>query len=87
MKSKTQVPDGWEVVRLGDVLKLEYGVSLPERERQPGDVPVFGSAGIVGRHNQATNTGPSIIVGRKGSIGTVTWAPDDFVPIDDGHTL
>ena len=82
MKRNTQVQDGWEVVRLGDVLKLEYGVSLPERERLPGDVPVFGSAGIVGRHNQATNTGPGIIVGRKGSIGTVTWAPDDFVSID-----
>ena len=76
------IPASWEVVRLGDVLRLEYGVSLPERERLPGDVPVVGSAGIVGRHKHATNTGPGVIVGRKGSIGTVTWMPNDFVPID-----
>ena len=77
-----QVPDEWQVVRLGDVLKLEYGVSLPERERLHGHVPVVGSAGPVGFHSQATNEGPGIVIGRKGSIGTVTWVSDDFVPID-----
>ena len=77
-----QVPDGWQVVRLADVLKLEYGVSLPERERLHGPVPVLGSAGLVGFHSQATNEGPGIVIGRKGSIGTVTWVSDDFVPID-----
>ena len=76
------VPAGWEVVRLGEVLKLEYGVSLPERDRLHGHVPVVGSAGPVGFHHQATNSGPGIVIGRKGSIGTVTWVSDDFVPID-----
>ena len=76
------VPDGWQVVRLGDVLKLEYGVSLPERDRLPGPIPVFGSAGVVGAHDRATNTGPGVIVGRKGSIGAVTWVAGDFIPID-----
>ena len=82
MTSKAQVPKGWNQVRLGDVLKLEYGVSLPERERQDGQVPVLGSAGLVGFHSQATTGGPGIVIGRKGSIGTVTWVSDDFVPID-----
>ena len=82
MASKTQVPEGWWLARLGDVLKLEYGVSLPERERLDGHVPVVGSAGLVGFHSQATTGGPGIVIGRKGSIGTVTWISDDFVPID-----
>ena len=82
MRRKTEVPDGWEVVRLRDVLKLEYGTSLPERKRFPGHVPVVGSAGLVGFHNQATTRGPGIVIGRKGSIGTVTWVSDDFLPID-----
>lgn len=76
------VPNGWRQVRLGEVLKLEYGVSLPERKRLPGHVPVVGSAGRVGLHSQATNKGPGIVVGRKGSIGSVTWLSEDFVPID-----
>ena len=80
--SKPQIPDGWRQVRLGDVLTLEYGVSLPEKDRLPGQVPVIGSGGVVGRHCQATSNGPGIVVGRKGSIGSVTWTDDDFVPID-----
>ena len=76
------LPDGWQRVRLGDVLKLEYGVSLPDRNRSPGQIPVIGSAGLVGYHDRATNDGPGIVIGRKGSIGSVTWVAKDFVPID-----
>ena len=76
------IPDGWQRMRLGDFLKLEYGVSLPDRNRSPGQIPVIGSAGLVGYHDQATNDGPGIVIGRKGSIGSVTWANEDFVPID-----
>ena len=76
------IPDGWNRVRLGDVIKLEYGVSLPDRNRSPGHVPVIGSAGVVGYHSKATNAGPGVVIGRKGSIGSVTWIGEDFVPID-----
>ena len=82
MASKTRIPEGWRLVRLGDVLKLEYGVSLPERVRMDGNVPVIGSAGVVGFHSQAATDGPGIVVGRKGSIGSITWTVDDFVAID-----
>ena len=77
-----KLPDGWRMVRLGDVLKLEYGISLPERDRQFGDVPVLGSAGVVGFHSKSAVQGPGVVVGRKGSIGSVTWIDDAFVPID-----
>ena len=69
-------------MRLGDVLTLDYGISLPERERRDGHVPVIGSAGLVGHHSKATVKAPGIVVGRKGSIGSITWVADDFVPID-----
>lgn len=76
------LPGTWQVGRLGDVMRLEYGVSLPERDRRPGRVPVYGSAGRVGWHDEAEVAGPGIVVGRKGSIGSVSWVPEDFVPID-----
>ena len=82
MPSNPQVPDGWRMARLGEVLRLEYGVSLPKRDRMPGNVRVYGSAGEIGRHSNAVVEGPGLVVGRKGSIGSVTWAPEDFVPID-----
>ena len=82
MHDLSSIPEGWSEERLGDILELKYGTSLPQQERKPGTIPVVGSAGIVGFHNQATVQGPGIVVGRKGSIGSVTWIDQDFVPID-----
>lgn len=81
------IPDGWQVVRLGDVLTLEYGTSLPIRQRRTGPIPVVGSAGVIGQHDKAVVQGPGIVIGRKGSIGSVTWINKDFVPIDTTYYL
>jgi type I restriction enzyme S subunit len=69
-------------VLLGDVADLSYGKSLPERSREPGTIPVYGSGGIVGYHSRALVEGPGVIVGRKGTAGAVHWCYSDFFPID-----
>lgn len=69
-------------VYVGDVIDLKYGKSLPAARRIAGGVPVFGSGGISGTHNVALVEGPGIIVGRKGTVGTIYWSQVDFFPID-----
>ncbi|MCX9193453.1 restriction endonuclease [Carbonactinospora thermoautotrophica] len=71
-----------ETVLLGDLLDLKYGKALPATSRSPGDVPVYGSGGIVGTHNQHLVDGPGIVVGRKGTVGAVYWSQQKFFPID-----
>ena len=77
-----EIPQGWEVKPLGDVVNFAYGKVLRARDRQPGEIPVFGSNGQVGWHNKSLVAGPGIVVGRKGNPGVVTWAHGDFFPID-----
>ena len=77
-----EIPEGWEVNPLGEIIELAYGKTLRSGERQGGPVPVYGSNGQVGWHNEKLVSGPGIIVGRKGNPGTVTWSHDDFFPID-----
>lgn len=73
----------WPRVRLGDVLSMEYGKSLPARARDPhGEFPVAGSNGPDGNHKSALVSAPGIVVGRKGSAGRVYWYKSDFWPID-----
>jgi type I restriction enzyme S subunit len=67
---------------LGDVVEFRYGKSLPDRDRKQGDVPVYGSGGVGGFHNVALVSGPGVIVGRKGSVGSVFYEPRNFYPID-----
>jgi type I restriction enzyme S subunit len=76
------IPEGWEVKRLGEVLKLEYGKALRAEDRMPGPFPVFGSSGVVGFHDAALVAGPGVVVGRKGNVGSVHWSERDFYPID-----
>jgi type I restriction enzyme, S subunit len=68
--------------RLADIADLRYGKPLPAACRRPGEVPVFGSAGVTGSHDEALVPGPGIIVGRKGTAGAVHWSQRDFFPID-----
>ncbi len=76
------VPRGWELRRLQDVLTLHYGKSLNKTQRVPGTVPVYGSGGVNGMHSESLVPGPGIIVGRKGSVGTLYWEDQAFFPID-----
>lgn len=73
----------WVTTRLGDFAPLVYGKSLPKRERATGgEVHVFGSGGVVGKHDEALTTGPTIVVGRKGTVGKVYFSPAPCWPID-----
>lgn len=72
----------WQTKRLGDVLQLNYGKSLPVKNRVKGPIPVYGSNGVVGSHNEAIVDAPGLIVGRKGSAGQVHRSLGPFYPID-----
>jgi type I restriction enzyme S subunit len=72
----------WQRSPLGAVLKAQYGKSLPAAKRTGGDVPVYGSNGIVGWHDEALTVGPTIVIGRKGSSGAVNFSPVPCWPID-----
>ncbi|MCC2601600.1 restriction endonuclease subunit S [Sphingopyxis yananensis] len=75
-------PREWAQLTLGDILTLEYGRSLPDKSRRPGAVPVYGSNGVVGWHDEALVPKGGIIIGRKGTAGSVTVSSDAFWPID-----
>lgn len=72
----------WGTNRLGDLLQLNYGKSLPVKSRIKGQVPVYGSNGVVGTHKEPIVNKPGLIVGRKGSAGQVHYSRGPFCPID-----
>ena len=69
-------------MRLGEVAVFNYGQSLPKQRRILGDVPVFSSAGLIGKHNEPLVKEPGIIIGRKGTAGSVYKSDISFFPID-----
>ena len=72
------VPREWDLTQLGKVAVLQRGYDIVEAKLAPGHFPVISSSGIVGYHNASTSSGPNVVVGRKGSIGTVHYVETDI---------
>lgn len=70
----------WQDVELGDVVTLQRGYDLTERNRQKGIVPVVSSSGISGYHSEAKAKGPGVVTGRYGTLGQVYFIAEDFWP-------
>lgn len=76
------IPKGWGVGRLGNIIELAYGKALKATDRRHGCVPVYGSGGITGYHDEALVEHASIVVGRKGTVGALYWEDAPFFAID-----
>ena len=73
----------WNNITLGEVLPFKYGKNLPASKRtHSGEYDVVSSAGIIDSHDTAFTTEPCIVIGRKGSIGSLTYCPDPVWPTD-----
>ena len=81
LQEKTELP-GWPEVKLGEVATFNYGKSLPEQSRIAGSVSVYSSAGLIGWHNEALVNSRGLIIGRKGTAGSVYKSENPFFPID-----
>lgn len=73
----------WNKIKLGEVIKLEYGKPLSDDKRKPeGAFPIYGANGIKGRTNEFYYSKKTIIVGRKGSAGEINLTEQKFWPLD-----
>jgi type I restriction enzyme S subunit len=76
------IPLGWEVGRLDDVLVLQRGFDLPKADRIEGTVPIYAATGVNGFHNKVKVKAPGVVTGRSGTIGDVLYVQEDFWPLN-----
>jgi len=68
----------WKECKLGDVITLQRGHDLPKSKMMNGTIPVAGSNGIIGYHNEATTKAPGVTIGRSGNLGNAYFYNVDF---------
>lgn len=73
---------GWRTVELGDELTFQRGFDITKAEQIPGEVPVVSSGGVSSYHNEARLPGPGVVIGRKGTLGTVFYFDSGYWPHD-----
>lgn len=76
------IPEDWSIVCIRHLCRFEYGESLTAEERVEGNVPVYGSNGVVGFHDEPNTLAPVIIIGRKGSHGKLNFDNCEAFAID-----
>ena len=68
----------WQETTLGDLITLQRGHDLAKTEMKSGSIPVAGSNGVIGYHNEATTKAIGITIGRSGNIGNAYLYKEDF---------
>ena len=66
--------------KLGDVLTIKYGKD--HKQIADGDVPIYGSGGIIRYGERSLYDGPSILIPRKGSLNNIMFADKPFWTVD-----
>jgi len=79
----------WKEIKLGELLNFRRGHDLPKTKMLDGIIPVVGSNGIIGFHNEVTTKAPCLTIGRSGNIGNPCyinkdcWAHNTSLYVDD----
>ena len=82
-----KIPRHWNLSMLKYTARLVYGDTLISENRDNGTVPVYGSNGIIDTHSAANTLAPTIIVGRKGSLGKVHYSDVPCFVIDTAYFI
>lgn len=72
--------NGWFPCTLGEQVVLQRGYDISKQEQTAGEVPVISSGGTKSYHNEAKENGPGVLLGRKGTVGTVYYTKKDYWP-------
>ncbi|WP_127058614.1 restriction endonuclease subunit S [Veillonella ratti] len=67
---------------LGELATIKYGKNQKKVEDENGNIPIYGTGGLMGYARESLYTEPSVLIGRKGSIGKVKYVEHPFWTVD-----
>lgn len=70
----------WKEYKLGEVLAIKYGKD--HKRLADGNIPIYGSGGIMRYGEQSIYEGPSILIPRKGSLNNILYSDKPFWTVD-----
>jgi type I restriction enzyme M protein len=66
-KPRIDIDPAWEMVELGNIIKLTSGRFLSNQNMIQGEFPVYGGNGVNGHHNEYFLEEPTVVIGRVGA--------------------
>lgn len=82
MQKLLQPKEGWEVKKLGEILKVKHGKDQKEVQSKNGNYPILGTGGLMAFSNEFLYDKPSVLIGRKGTIDKPQFMQTPFWTVD-----
>ena len=67
---------------LSDLVKIKYGKNQKNVISETGTIPIYGTGGLMSYATKALYDKPSVLIGRKGTIGKVRYVDHPFWTVD-----
>ncbi len=80
-----EIPEGWKVKALKRLAKICNGQDHKNVWDENGLYPIIGTGGEFGKANQFLHHGPSVILGRKGTIDKPRFIETPFWSVDTAY--
>ena len=74
------LPKGWNTGKLADLIEIKYGKSYSHLEE--GEIPLYGSGGLMSKVNKPLYTKPSVLIPRKGTLSNIMFIKHPFWCVD-----
>lgn len=74
------LPEGWRVGKLPDLIEVKYGKAYSHLI--DGEIPLYGSGGLMGKVSKALYTKPSVLIPRKGTLSNIMFVNQPFWCVD-----
>ena len=74
------LPAGWKKVVVTDLLDIKYGKD--HKKLADGNIPAYGSGGVMRYVKDVLHSGESVLIPRKGSLNNILYVDGDFWTID-----
>ena len=75
-----RIPEGWQVGQLDELIEIKYGKD--HKKLLSGNIPVYGSGGIMRYVNMPIYEKESVLIPRKGSLNNVLYVNHPFWTVD-----
>ena len=82
MSNRQDARTSWRTATLQELVYFQRGYDITKADQKPGEIPVVSSSGINSHHSEAKADGPGVVIGRKGSLGTVHYIEGPYWPHD-----
>lgn len=74
------IPEGWRVGTLGEILDIKYGKD--HKKLGNGQIPVYGSGGLMRYANKYLYDQESVLIPRKGTLNNIMYVTEPFWTVD-----